>query len=154
MSLLKIEKDRLTIDGENFYLASGDIQYFRIHPSEWKARLQIMKDFGLTAIQTYCPWNLHEPSEGVFDFSGILDLERFLDICSLSLSGLGSGAAFINGFNIGRYLDVGPQRTLYVPGALLKDGENELVLLELSDKDVTLVEFVNDAVYDGEYRDL
>lgn len=82
MSLLKIEKDRLTIDGENFYLASGDIQYFRIHPSEWKARLQIMKDFGLTAIQTYCPWNLHEPSEGVFDFSGILDLERFLDICS------------------------------------------------------------------------
>ncbi len=82
MSLLKIEKDRLTIDGEEFYLASGDIQYYRIHPSEWKRRLEIMKDFGLTAIQTYCPWNLHEPSEGVFDFSGILDLEKFLDTCA------------------------------------------------------------------------
>ncbi len=81
MSLLKIEKDRLTIDGEEFYLASGDIQYYRIHPTEWKPRLEKMKDFGLTAIQTYCPWNLHEPSEGVFDFSGLLDLGAFLKTC-------------------------------------------------------------------------
>lgn len=78
MSLLKIEKDRLTLDGEPFYLACGDIQYFRIHPSEWKRRLEIMKDFGLSAIQTYCPWNLHEPTEGSFDFTGLLDLAGFL----------------------------------------------------------------------------
>ncbi len=82
MSLLRIETDRLTIDGEEFYLAAGDIQYFRIYPTEWKRRLEILRDFGLTAIQTYCPWNLHEPKEGIFDFSGILDLERFLDTCA------------------------------------------------------------------------
>lgn len=32
------------------------------------ARLKLMKDFGLTCVQTYVPWNLHEPKEGQFDF--------------------------------------------------------------------------------------
>ncbi len=78
---LEIGKDSLTLNGEAFYLASGDIQYFRIHSDEWKDRLTKMKAFGLTAVQIYCPWNLHEPKEGVFDFEGILDLGAFLRIC-------------------------------------------------------------------------
>ena len=81
MSRLNIEKSRLTLDGGDFYLAAGDIQYFRIFPDEWERRLSMMKDFGLTAVQTYCPWNLHEPREGEFDFSGLLDLGRFLELC-------------------------------------------------------------------------
>ena len=36
----------------------------------------------------------------------------------------------INGFNIGRYWEVGPQKTLYVPASLLKNGENEIVVFE------------------------
>ncbi len=82
MSLLKIEPDKLTIDGEEFYLACGDFQYFRTLPSEWKHRLEVMKDFGLNTVQTYCPWNLHEPREGVFDFDGLLDLAKFLEVCA------------------------------------------------------------------------
>ncbi len=78
---LEIGKDTLTLGGEPFYLAAGDIQYFRLHPDDWKARLAAMKAFGLTAVQTYCPWNLHEPSEGVFDFAGLLDLGAFLELC-------------------------------------------------------------------------
>lgn len=31
----------------------------------------------------------------------------------------------VNGFNLGRYWNVGPQRTLYVPAPVLKRGENE-----------------------------
>ena len=46
--LLNIEKDRLTLDGEPFYLACGDIQYFRIHPTEWKPRLEKMKEAGFS----------------------------------------------------------------------------------------------------------
>lgn len=79
--LLKIEKDRLTLDGEEFYLACGDFQYFRSLPCDWKSRLESMKDFGLTAVQTYCAWNLHEKNEGEFDFSGMLDLGKFLALC-------------------------------------------------------------------------
>ncbi|GAA1115597.1 beta-galactosidase [Kribbella jejuensis] len=43
----------------------------------------------------------------------------------------GKGYAWINGFNLGRYWRRGPQQTLYVPGPLLVDGTNELVVLEL-----------------------
>ena len=40
-------------------------------------------------------------------------------------------AASINGFNLGRYwTPAGPQMTLYIPAALLKQGENELIIFE------------------------
>ncbi|MBW7453390.1 beta-galactosidase [Paenibacillus sepulcri] len=51
----------------------------------------------------------------------------------LKLAGWTKGVAYINGFNLGRYWDKGPQRTLYVPGPLLVAGENELVIFELQD---------------------
>ena len=38
---------------------------------------------------------------------------------------------FVNGFNLGRYWSRGPQRTLYVPGPLIREGANELAILEL-----------------------
>lgn len=79
MQNMTINKTGLTLDGRDFYLASGDMHYFRVHPSEWRRRLEMMRDFGLTAVQTYCPWNLHEPTEGQYDFSGMLDLSRFLE---------------------------------------------------------------------------
>ena len=58
----------------------------------------------------------------------------------LSTPGWHKGVAFINGFNLGWYWPaVGPQMTMYVPGPLLKGGENELILLEVdgAPEDVT-----------------
>lgn len=81
-NLLEIHKDGLTFDDKPFYLASGDMHYFRTLKSGWKRRLQLMKDFGLTAVQTYVPWNLHEPEEGQFCFDGDLDVAAFLDTCA------------------------------------------------------------------------
>ena len=78
---LEIHKDGLTINGEPFYLASGDMHYFRFFKEGWRRRLQLMKDFGLTAVQTYVPWNMHEPREGEFCFDGNLDLAEFLRLC-------------------------------------------------------------------------
>lgn len=42
------------------------------------------------------------------------------------------GVVFVNGFNLGRYWDVGPQRTLYLPAPLLKKGKNEIVVFDLN----------------------
>ncbi len=42
----------------------------------------------------------------------------------------GKGIIFINGKNIGRYWQVGPQQTLYIPGVWLKKGENKIVIFE------------------------
>ncbi len=78
---LEIFKDHFTLGGEPFYLASGDMHYFRFFKDGWKRRLQLMKDFGLTAVQTYVPWNMHEPEKGEFNFSGNLDIAAFLEMC-------------------------------------------------------------------------
>lgn len=50
--------------------------------------------------------------------------------CFVHLDGFKKGCVYINGFNIGRYWEIGPQRALYIPGVLLKD-ENEIIVLEL-----------------------
>ena len=39
-----------------------------------------MRACGLNTVATYCPWNLHEPEPGKFDFSGILDLAKFVKL--------------------------------------------------------------------------
>ena len=44
---------------------------------------------------------------------------------------LGKGHAWINGHHLGRYWQIGPQQTLYVPGVWLKPGRNEVVVLEV-----------------------
>ena len=79
--MLEIGEKSLTLDSKPFYLASGEMHYFRFFKDGWKRRLKLMKDFGLTAVQTYVPWNLHEKHEGEFDFSGNLDLSAFLGMC-------------------------------------------------------------------------
>ncbi|MED7953083.1 glycoside hydrolase family 35 protein [Streptomyces sp. BE303] len=49
----------------------------------------------------------------------------------LALPGFTKGMAWLNGFALGRYCDRGPQRTLYAPAPLWREGRNELVVLEL-----------------------
>lgn len=43
----------------------------------------------------------------------------------------GKGLAWVNGHNLGRYWNIGPQQTMYVPGPWLKQGKNEIVILDL-----------------------
>ena len=48
----------------------------------------------------------------------------------MDFGGFTKGCIFVNGFNLGRYWNVGPQKTLYVPAPVLKK-ENEIVVFEL-----------------------
>lgn len=52
----------------------------------------------------------------------------------LDMSGWGKGCAFINGFNLGRFWDIGPQKRLYVPAPLLRRCANELIIFETEGK--------------------
>ena len=40
------------------------------------------------------------------------------------------GSVWINGFHLGRYWDIGPTETLYVPAPVLRKGQNEIIILE------------------------
>lgn len=49
----------------------------------------------------------------------------------LDMRDFGKGVVFVNGKNIGKYWsEVGPQQTLYLPGAWLKKGKNTLTIFE------------------------
>ncbi len=67
------------LNGEPYTVISGAIHYFRTLPECWEDRLTKLKACGFNTVETYCCWNLHERQEGSFDFSGILDIARFIE---------------------------------------------------------------------------
>lgn len=80
MSLLTYNKDKFYLDDKEFTIISGAMHYFRIPREYWYDRLLKLKECGFNTVETYTCWNLHEPEEGVFDFSGMLDLEAYIEI--------------------------------------------------------------------------
>ena len=48
----------------------------------------------------------------------------------LELPGWGKGVVLLNGFTLGRFWEIGPQKRLYVPAPLLREGENLLTIIE------------------------
>ena len=79
MGTVAINDGKIMIDNEPVQLISGALHYFRVHPELWDDRLDKAVALGLNAIETYIPWNLHEPHPGEYCFSGIVDLEKFID---------------------------------------------------------------------------
>lgn len=70
--------------------------------------------------------SFNEPScflKGKFNVDKVADTFIYLD-------NFKKGFVVINGFNLGRYWEIGPQRSLYVPASILKEGENEIVVFE------------------------
>jgi Beta-galactosidase len=78
MASFMIEGDGFARDGQPFRLISGAMHYFRIVPEYWEDRLRKLQACGFNAVETYVAWNVHEPREGVFDFEGGADVERFI----------------------------------------------------------------------------
>jgi len=68
----------------------------------------------------------HSPviKKGSFNLNKVAD--TYLD-----LANWGKGVIWVNGHNLGRYWNIGPQQTLYLPAEWLKKGHNDIVVLEL-----------------------
>ena len=49
----------------------------------------------------------------------------------LDMSNWGKGVVWVNGHNLGRYWNIGPQQTIYLPAEWLHKGANEIVIFEL-----------------------
>lgn len=82
MPLLQTDEGGFTLDGEPFRLLSGGLHYFRVHPDQWADRLRKARLMGLNTVETYVPWNLHQPRPDRFTLDGGLDLPRFLDLAA------------------------------------------------------------------------
>ncbi len=71
-------QDDFMLNGQPVKLISGALHYFRIVPEYWQDRLEKLKNMGCNCVETYIPWNYHEPKKGQFDFSGRKDVARFV----------------------------------------------------------------------------
>ena len=66
---------------------------------------------------------------GLF-FRGTFRVEKPADTF-FDTTGYRKGVVFVNGHNLGRYWDIGPQHRLYCPASWLKAGENQVVVFDL-----------------------
>ncbi|MFD3729055.1 beta-galactosidase [Streptomyces sp. NPDC058671] len=71
----------LKIDGKRTYVWAGEFHYFRLpSPDLWRDVLQKMKAGGFNAVSLYFDWAYHSPKKGVYDFTGVRDVDKLLDI--------------------------------------------------------------------------
>ncbi|MCG7376529.1 beta-galactosidase [Paenibacillus sp. ACRSA] len=78
-------------DFTNFYMTRNDKPYIPVvgefHFSrfaylQWEEELLKMKAGGVNIVASYVFWNFHEEEEGIFNWSGNLNLRHFVDLCS------------------------------------------------------------------------
>ncbi|XP_028930890.1 beta-galactosidase-1-like protein 2 [Ornithorhynchus anatinus] len=76
-------------------------------------------------------WNpIPDEVMGPAFFRGTLQAGTLPRDTFLKLEGWEKGVVFINGRNLGRYWNAGPQETLYLPGTWLHPGGNEIIIFE------------------------
>jgi len=64
------------------------------------------------------------------------------------MSRWGKGHVWINGRSIGKYWNIGPQQTLYVPAQWLNKGQNEIVIIEEIKPEQEAIQFLDHPVLD------
>ena len=73
------DSQSLSIDGMRTFIWSGEMHPFRLpSPSLWRDVLEKMKASGYNTVAFYFDWGYHSPRQGVYDFSGVRDLDLLL----------------------------------------------------------------------------
>lgn len=80
MKPVELKENALIIDGKPVVLLSSSLFYFRIPQEYWEERMRQLKACGYNAIDVYIPWNFHELTPGEWKFSGMRDVDRFLEL--------------------------------------------------------------------------
>lgn len=71
-----------------------------------------------------------DPARGLNFYRASFDLDSVGD-AFFDTRGWKKGIVYVNGHNLGRYWEIGPQTKLYCPASWLKKGRNEVVVFDL-----------------------
>ena len=66
----------------------------------------------------------------------------------LDMSSWGKGLVWVNGRAMGRFWEIGPQQTLYVPGCWLNEGDNEIIVLDLKGPQSAIISGITQPILD------
>ncbi|XP_006150029.1 beta-galactosidase-1-like protein 2 [Tupaia chinensis] len=117
-----IDDQRKGIIG-NLYLDNSPLNKFRIYSLDMKKsffqRFDSKKWISVPEVPTFPAFLLAALIVGPSHSDTFLKLE-----------GWEKGVVFINGQNLGRYWNIGPQETLYLPGTWLDRGLNQIIVFE------------------------
>jgi len=115
------------LDFQRKGLYEGPVEIDGTEVTGWEIYPMELKSNWVNSLQDWAPvelpLTLPAMLKGVFNVDTPAD--TYLDMRQLT-----KGVAFVNGFNLGRYLVDGPVYSLYVPAPLLKTGENQVVVFE------------------------
>ena len=109
--------------------------------------LEFNDNFNVNVLSGSQYWEPVEMKEHPAAYKGYLIIDSQPVDTFINMKEWTKGIVLVNGFNIGRYWNVGPQQTLYVPYPLLKRGQNELIVFELH-KPNTEITFVDHPILD------
>jgi beta-galactosidase GanA len=69
----------LKVDGRRVVLWSGEFHYFRLpSPGLWRDVLEKIRAAGFNGVSLYFHWGYHSPKAGVYDFTGVRDVDGLL----------------------------------------------------------------------------
>ncbi|TFI57650.1 beta-galactosidase [Sphingomonas parva] len=76
---VSFDRHSIILDGKPLVIWSSEFHYYRLpSPSLWRDILQKMKASGFNTVALYFAWGYHSPAPGVYDFSGVRDVDLLL----------------------------------------------------------------------------
>jgi beta-galactosidase GanA len=80
---IAFDRHSLILDGKPLVIWSSEFHYFRLpSPDLWRDILQKMKASGFNTVALYFSWGYHSPAPGVYDFSGVRDVDLLLKMAA------------------------------------------------------------------------
>ena len=103
-------------------------------------------DFGANALIPALTWQTGPTSGPAFwrgSFEVVATGDTFLDVTKW-----GTGIVWVNGHCLGRFWNIGPTQTMYLPAPWMKCGRNEVVVLDLTTPDEPVLAGVKEPILD------
>lgn len=73
----------MMVDGRRLQVFSGEFHYWRLpSPGLWRDVLEKLRAGGYNAVSVYFDWDFHSPAPGVYDFTGVRDVDQLLTMAS------------------------------------------------------------------------
>ncbi len=88
-----------------------------------------------------------EPNTKPGIWKGTFTVEKTGDTY-LDVESWGKGVVWVNGYCLGRFWNIGPTQTMYIPEPWLKEGENEIMILDIVGPEKMVVSGVSEPVLD------
>ncbi len=101
----------------------------------WKVYL-FPSSYEFSKNQNYIP---SEGPQGPGFYRATFNLKKAEDTF-IDMQHFGKGLVWVNGHAMGRFWEIGPQQTLYMPGCWLKKGENEIIIFDIKGPKETRIE--------------